>query len=162
MVAAPRTMALAFVVVTLWGVASSTPAAEAGSGDVVVNSLGMRMVLVPAGTFPMGSPPGEPMRQDEETLRQVTLTRPFRIAATEVTQGQWLALMPTNRSPEKGDGLPVSSVSWNDAQEFCARLTEKEGVTYRLATEAEWEYACRAGSTEPVSYTHLTLPTTSP
>ena len=148
MVAAPRTMALAFVVVTLWGVASSTPAAEAGSGDVVVNSLGMRMVLVPAGTFPMGSPPGEPMRLDEETLRQVTLTRPFRIAATEVTQGQWLALMPTNRNPHKGDELPVTSISWGDAQEFCVRLSEREGARYRLATEAEWEYACRAGTAE--------------
>jgi formylglycine-generating enzyme required for sulfatase activity len=116
------------------------------SGDVVVNSLGMRMVLVPAGSFRMGSPPGEPLRQDEEVPRRVTLARPFRVAATEVTQGQWRALMPSNRSEHKGDDLPVTSVSWNDAREFCSRLSEKEGVACRLPTEAEWEYACRAGS----------------
>ena len=64
------------------------------------------------------------------------LKGPFRIAATEVTQGQWNALMPTNRSPEKGDALPVSSVSWNEAQEFCARLTEKEGMRFATNPEA--------------------------
>ncbi len=119
-----------------------------GGGDAVVNSLGMRMVLVPAGTFRMGSPAGEPMRQEEEAPRRVTLTRAFRIAATEVTQKQWLALMPSNPSPQKGDDLPVTSVSWKDAQAFCLALSEKEGVRYRLPTEAEWEYACRAGGDE--------------
>jgi formylglycine-generating enzyme required for sulfatase activity len=119
------------------------------AGDAVVNSLGMRMVLVPAGSFQMGSPAGEPMRQEEETPRQVKLTRAFRIAATEVTQKQWLALMPSNPSPHKGDLLPVTSVSWKDARAFCLELSEKEGATYRLPTEAEWEYACRAGSAEP-------------
>jgi formylglycine-generating enzyme required for sulfatase activity len=115
------------------------------AGDVVVNSLGMRMILVPAGSFRMGSPPGEPFRQGEERPRAVTLTRPFRVAATEVTQGQWTALMAFNRSEHEGDGLPVTSVSWSDAREFCSRLSKKEGATYRLPTEAEWEYACRAG-----------------
>jgi formylglycine-generating enzyme required for sulfatase activity len=135
----------------LWTGATLGYAAGAGSDDVVVNSLGMRMVLVPAGTFQMGSPPGEPMRQDEETPRRVTLTRPFRIAATEVTQGQWLALVPWNRSQHQGDDLPVTSVSWKDAREFCEKLSEKEGAPYRLATEAEWEYACRAGSAAPLT-----------
>jgi formylglycine-generating enzyme required for sulfatase activity len=115
------------------------------SGDAVVNSLGMRMVRLPAGTFTMGSPPGAPMRQEEELPRRVTLTRAFRIAATEVTQRQWLALMPQNRSPQQGDDLPVTSVSWKEAQEFCLKLSQKEGASYRLPTEAEWEYACRAG-----------------
>jgi formylglycine-generating enzyme required for sulfatase activity len=112
----------------------------------MVNSLGMRLVRVPAGTFTMGSLPGAPMRQEEETPRRVTLTRAFRIAATEVTQRQWLTLMPQNPSPKTGDDLPVTSVSWKEAQEFCLKLSEKEGARYRLPTEAEWEYACRAGA----------------
>jgi formylglycine-generating enzyme required for sulfatase activity len=124
-----------------YGAALEAPA----GGDAVVNSLGMRMVLVPAGSFRMGSPPGEPLRQEEEFARRVTLTRAFRIASTEVTQRQWLVLMPSNRGPQLGDDLPVTSVSWKEAQEFCLKLSQKEGATYRLPTEAEWEYACRAG-----------------
>jgi formylglycine-generating enzyme required for sulfatase activity len=123
----------------------------AAAADVRVNSVGMRMVRVPAGCFVMGSPSGAPGRQPEETQRRVTLTRPFRISATEVTQRQWMALMPRNPSPAPGDDLPVTSVSWRDAREFCTRLTEAEGATYRLPTEAEWEYACRAGETDPVA-----------
>ncbi|MCG6925183.1 MAG: formylglycine-generating enzyme family protein [Acidobacteria bacterium] len=146
-----RAPALTAVAAALWTAATLGSAAGAGSGDVVVNSLGMRMVLVPAGTFQMGSPAGEPLRQEEETPRRVTLTRPFRIAATEVTQVQWLALMPWNRSQHQGDDLPVTSVSWKDAREFCVKLSEREGAPYRLATEAEWEYACRAGAAEVVS-----------
>jgi len=138
--------------VTLLAVPLHGGAVEARSrADDVVNSLGMRMVLVPAGSFQMGSPPGEPLRQDEEWPRRVTLTRPFRIASTEVTQRQWLDLMPSNRSQQQGDDLPVTSVSWKDAQEFCIKLSGKEGVHYRLATEAEWEYACRAGGAEPAT-----------
>jgi formylglycine-generating enzyme required for sulfatase activity len=128
-----------------YGQAANPPA----GGDVVVNSLGMRMVLVPAGSFRMGSPFGEPLRQEEEIPRRVTLTRAFRIAATEVTQRQWLALMPSNRSPQRGDDLPVTSVSWKEAQEFCRGLSQREGAPYRLPTEAEWEYACRAGADDP-------------
>ena len=141
-----RTSALvvaAAAVLASYGHAGESPA------DLVTNSLGMRMTLVPAGTFRMGSPPGEPLRQEEELPRRVTLTRSFRIAATEVTQKQWLALMPANRSPQRGDDLPVTSVSWNEAQEFCRLLSRKEGTTYRLPTEAEWEYACRAGGASP-------------
>jgi formylglycine-generating enzyme required for sulfatase activity len=124
-------------------------AGEPPASDITTNSLGMRMVRVPAGSFLMGSPPGEPLRQEEEVPRRVTLTRAFRIAATEVTQKQWLALMPQNRSSQTGDDLPVTSVSWTEAQEFCVRLSEREGATYRLPTEAEWEYACRAGGVSP-------------
>jgi formylglycine-generating enzyme required for sulfatase activity len=127
------------------GLAQAPPA----SGDAVVNSLGMRMVRVPAGSFAMGSLPGAPLRQEEELPHRVTLTRAFRIASTEVTQRQWLALMPRNRSPQPGDDLPVTSVSWKEAQEFCVKLSQKEGARYRLPTEAEWEYACRAGAGEP-------------
>jgi len=119
------------------------------SGSALVNSIGILMVRVAAGSFPMGSLPGAPMRQVEEFPHHVTLTRAFRIASTEVTQRQWLALMPSNRSPQPGDDLPVTSVSWKEVQEFCLRLSQKEGATYRLPTEAEWEYACRAGSGDP-------------
>ncbi|PYQ20541.1 MAG: hypothetical protein DMF79_10155, partial [Acidobacteria bacterium] len=112
-------------------------------------SLGMRMVLVPAGSFRMGSPPGEPLRQEEEVPRRVDLTRRFRIAGTEVTQRQWLALMGFNRSPQQGGDLPATSVSWLEAREFCRKLSQREGATYRLPTEAEWEYACRAGGGDP-------------
>jgi formylglycine-generating enzyme required for sulfatase activity len=111
-----------------------------------LDSVGLRMVLVPAGSFVMGSPPDAPLRQEEEVPRRVTVTRAFRISATEVTQRQWLALMPTNRSPHRGDDLPVTSVSWREAEEFCRKLSQKEGATYRMPTEAEWEYACRAGA----------------
>jgi formylglycine-generating enzyme required for sulfatase activity len=122
--------------------------AQAGGGSVI-NSLGMRMVLVLSGSFRIGSPPGEPLRQEEEVPRRVSLTRRFRIAATEVTQQQWLALMPLNRSPQQGGGLPVTSVSWLEAREFCLKLSQREGATYRLPTEAEWEYTCRAGGADP-------------
>ena len=118
-------------------------------GDADVNSLGMRMVRVPAGSFLMGSLPGAPMRQEEELPHRVTLTRPFRIASAEVTQRQWLALMPANRSPQAGDDLPVTSISWREAREFCLELSRREGTAYRLPTEAEWEYACRAGAGDP-------------
>ncbi len=142
----------AVVIVAALAFPSHGPALDTPpSGDVVVNSLGMRMVRVPAGSFQMGSLPGTPMRQEEELPHRVTLTRAFRIASTEVTQRQWLALMPQNRSPQQGDELPVTSVSWKEAQEFCLELSQEEGATYRLPTEAEWEYACRAGARDPSS-----------
>jgi len=113
-----------------------------------VNSLGLRMVLVPAGSLEMGSPRSEPSRQEDEAPHRVALTKPFRISATEVTRRQWLALMPRGAGlPD--DDAPIASVSWNEAEEFCARLSRKEGATYRLPTEAEWEYSCRAGGAEP-------------
>ena len=140
----------AFVVAAALASPWSGRATEAPAGGAaVVNSLGMRMVRVPAGTFRMGSPVGEPLRQEEEMPRRVVLTRAFRIAATEVTQRQWVALMASNPSAPKGDALPVTSVSWKEAQEFCLKLSQKEGATYRLPTEAEWEYACRAGAADP-------------
>jgi formylglycine-generating enzyme required for sulfatase activity len=130
---------------TARGPAAPGASAAPTAGDVVANSIGMRMTLVPAGTFVMGSPPGAPMHQDEEVQRRVTLTRAFRISATEVTQQQWLAVMGTNRSPQQGPELPATSMSWAEANEFCQKLSEKEKAAYRLPTEAEWEYACRAG-----------------
>lgn len=114
------------------------------------NSIGQRFVLVPAGTFMMGSPPNESGRNSEETQHQVTISRPFYLQTTEATQGQWRAVMGKNPSNFSicGDDCPVENVSWHDAQEFIRRLNAKEGLNkYRLPTEAEWEYACRAGRT---------------
>jgi formylglycine-generating enzyme required for sulfatase activity len=118
-------------------------------GMPIVNSAGMELVLVPAGTFTMGSPPGAPLRQEEETTRRVTLTKALRIATTEVTQKQWVAVMGAGAQPT--EDVPVTSVSWNDAQAFCRKLSQEEGFTYRLPTEAEWEYACRAGAAPAVA-----------
>jgi len=146
----------AVVIVAALALPSHGQALDApASSDTVVNSLGIRMVRMPAGSFRMGSFPGTPLRQEEEFPRRVTLTRAFRIASTEVTQRQWLALMPSNRSQRQGDDLPVTSVSWKEAQEFCLELSHKEGATYRLPTEAEWEYACRAGADLPVGTAEL-------
>jgi sulfatase modifying factor 1 len=98
---------------------------------------------------------GEPGRWDRETLYRVTITRGFYMQKTEVTQGQWRAVMGENPShfKECGDDCPVENVSWDDAQKFIKRLNEIEKTnTYRLPTEAEWEYACRAGTNTLFSF----------
>jgi formylglycine-generating enzyme required for sulfatase activity len=98
----------------------------------------------------MGSPESEKLRNKNETQHRVMLTQGFWLAQTEVTQAQWKAVMGSNPSSFFGDTLPVDSVSWNDATEFIKRLNAKLGQElYRLPTEAEWEYACRAGTTTP-------------
>jgi len=113
------------------------------------NSLGMEFVYLKPGTFMMGSPSNEPGRYKNEIRHRVTLTRGFHIQTTEVTQGQWKAVMGNNPSYFKncGDRCPVEKVSWDDVQEFIAKLNRRGGERYRLPTEAEWEYACRAGTT---------------
>jgi formylglycine-generating enzyme required for sulfatase activity len=121
----------------------------------LTNTIGMKLVLIPAGEFMMGSPETEKVwdfakqknvRPDGETQHKVRLTKPFYMGATEVTQAQWKAVMGNNPSQFKNDDLPVERVTWNDCQEFLKKLSAKEGKAYRLPTEAEWEYACRAGS----------------
>jgi formylglycine-generating enzyme required for sulfatase activity len=120
------------------------------AGQVTTNSLGMKFAWIPPGTFQMGSPPGEEDRREEETQHPVKLTRGFYLGVNEVSQGQWRAVMGNNNSSEfKGDERPVEKVSWDECQEFCRKLSEKDGKRYRLPTEAEWEYACRAGTTTP-------------
>lgn len=114
------------------------------------NKLGMEFVLIPAGTFMIGSPKDEPGRYANEIQHRVNLTKAFYMQTTEVTQGQWKAIMGKNPAAHKGcgDNCPVEQVSWNDVQTFIQKLNQKEGTDrYRLPTEAEWEYACRAGST---------------
>ncbi len=108
----------------------------------------MKCVLIPAGTFMMGSPESETDRLfDEGPQHEVAITKSFHMGATEVTQEQYEAVMGTNPSDFKGAKNPVDWVSWDDAAEFCRRLSHSTGKTVRLPTEAEWEYACRAGST---------------
>jgi len=125
------------------------------------------MVRINGGTFTMGSPSSEPERWDDETQHQVTVSS-FYMGKYEVTQKEYQEVMGTNPSSFKGDNLPVECVSWFDAVEYCNALSRKEGLTpaytinesgnrtvtwnrsangYRLPTEAEWEYACRAGTT---------------
>src|SRR5262249_15725267 len=141
------------------------------------NSLGMKLVLVPAGKFLMGSPKDEQDRLDDEEQHEVEITQRFYLGKHEVTVGQFKAFVKDAnyrteaekdgksgracagkefvQKPEftwksihfaQADDHPVVVVSWNDAVAFCAWLSKKEGKTYRLPTEAEWEYACRAGT----------------
>jgi len=107
---------------------------------------GMVFVKMPAGSFQMGSKSGF---FDEKPVHRVTISRPFYLQTTEVTQGQWQAVMGDNPSHFiNGDYYPVESVSWNDVQTFLNKLNALDpGKNYRLPTEAEWEYACRAGTT---------------
>jgi formylglycine-generating enzyme required for sulfatase activity len=109
----------------------------------------MQFVLIAPGEFMMGSPDSDSDADaDEKPQHRVRITQPFYVGKHEVTQAQWQAVMGNNLSYFTGDRQrPVEQVSWEDAVGFCARLSQKEGKTYRLPTEAEWEYACRAGST---------------
>lgn len=109
------------------------------------NQLGMRFVRIPAGEFEMGSPTTEAGRKSNEALRKTRIKYPFYLGVTEVTQAQWKAIMGSNPSYRKGPSLPVETVTWREAFEFCRRLTAKEGRIYRLPSESEWEWACRAG-----------------
>src|SRR5947209_2301476 len=108
---------------------------------VLPEDVEMGFGFIPPGSFLMGSPPEEEGRQDDEVLHRVTLTNGFWLGIFPVMQAQWRAVMGTNPSHFKGDDLPVEVVSWDDLVAFGERLGEE----FRLPTEAEWEYACRAG-----------------
>ncbi|MCA9092972.1 MAG: SUMF1/EgtB/PvdO family nonheme iron enzyme [Planctomycetaceae bacterium] len=124
-----------------------------GSEVQITNSLGMKMNLIPPAEFHMGSekPGADP---DESPIHKVRLTKPFYLGQMEVKQREWYQLM--NTTPWKvdefleyireGEDFPATFVSYDDAEQFCLKLSGKEGKTYRLPTEAEWEYACRAGT----------------
>ena len=123
----------------------------------VYNSVGMQLVRVSGGTFVMGSPDSESGRDNNETEHLVTISHDYFMQTTEVTQSQWKSLMGTEPWKGKvyvkeGANYPAVYVSWGDAVAFCEKLSEKEGKTYRLPTEAEWEYACRAGTKTTWSY----------
>ena len=130
------------------------------------NTQGMKMVRLDGGTFRMGSPDDEVGRAaDEGPVREVTVAGPFFVSATEVTNGQYLKVIGTSPSraakiAARPDTLPVDSATWEDANDFCRKLTEREkgqdwarkGWAYRLPTEAEWEYAARAGTDTPFAF----------
>ena len=117
--------------------------------EVVVRGVTMEMRWIPPGRFLMGSPEDEPGRsKDEGPQHGVTLSRGFWLAATPCTQAQWEAVMGSTPSLFKGPDRPVESVSWEDCRAYCAALNKLlPGLEARLPTEAEWEYACRAGTT---------------
>lgn len=112
------------------------------------NSIGMEFALIPAGSFMMGADKNFENASDDETPRhKVTIGKAFYLGKYEVTQAEWVAVMGHNPSKFKGRDNPVEQVSWDDAQVFIRKLNQMEGTDkYRLPTEAEWEYAARAGS----------------
>jgi len=112
------------------------------------NNVKMRLVLIPAGRFMMGSPATEAGRSGNEgPQHEVTISKPFYMGVFEVTQEQYEQIMGVNPSYFKGAKNPVEQVSWDDAVEFCEKLSARTGKKVMLPTEAQWEYACRAGTT---------------
>ncbi|MEH2364471.1 caspase, EACC1-associated type [Nostoc sp.] len=116
------------------------------------NGITLEMVEIPAGSFKMGSPPGENGRAKNEEPQHVVNVPAFFIGKFEVTQEQYQQITGSNPSYFKGAKRPVEQVSWNDAVDFCKKLSQKTGRKYRLPSEAEWEYACRAGTTTPFHF----------
>jgi formylglycine-generating enzyme required for sulfatase activity len=130
-----------------WGTDRDSPFPYA---DVDLGSdVTMRLRWIPAGPFVMGSPESEAGRWETETPQHaVVLTRGFWLGETPCTQAEWKAVMGTTPSRFKGERRPVEQVNWEDCKEFCRKLGERvAGLSPRLPTEAEWEYACRAGTT---------------
>lgn len=129
---------------------SETPGSNVNSisnqEEEITNSIGMKLRLIKAGSFIRGTDISEAW-PDEKPAHRVTLTKDYYIGIYEVTQAEYKAVMVKNPSRVKGDNLPVNTVTWYDAVEFCKKLSEKTGDVYRLPTDAEWEYACRAGTT---------------
>ena len=123
----------------------------------LAEGVDMTFAWIPPGTFLMGSPAEEPERWEDETLHEVTLPQGFYLGIHAVTQAQWQAVMGDNPSRFKGrkrqdKNRPVENVSWEDCQAFCTKLSESDGKRYVLPSEAEWEYACRAGTTTPFHF----------
>ncbi|MFM5960771.1 MAG: formylglycine-generating enzyme family protein [Dolichospermum sp.] len=123
-----------------------------------LEDLELKMIAIPEGTFMMGSSENEEESRDSERPQHQVTISPFLMGKYPVTQKQWKAVaalekvnidLVFNPSYLFGNDLPVERVSWNEAVEFCARLSRMTNKTYRLPSEAEWEYACRAGTTTP-------------
>ena len=132
-----------------------TTTAGAQVNLLLTDAVAQSFALIPAGRFTMGSASSEVDRSSDERQVEVSLSQPFWLAKTEVTQAQWEAVMGSNPSRFKGPNLPVENVSWEDAQAYLTKLNEKgvlpDGWKFALPTEAQWEYACRAGEKGPYS-----------
>lgn len=143
-------------VVTLW--AWSLSLAVAQEPEKITNSIGMTLVRIPGGKFTMGSPATEAGRDSDETLQEVSIPSSFYLGVFEVTRGEYRRLTGGNPSYfssvssfDRSSVLPVERVTWEEAVQFCRRLSElpeerSAGRVYRLPSEAEWEYSCRAGN----------------
>jgi formylglycine-generating enzyme required for sulfatase activity len=126
-------------------------AEEIPTGAPITNTIGMTFNEIHAGTFMMGSPETEKGSGEYEHQHRVTISKTFYMQTTEVTQSQWKAVMGTEPwkgrpNVKEGPNYAATYVSWDDTVAYCKKLSEKEGKAYRLPTEAEWEYACRAGT----------------
>jgi len=134
---------------------------EVTFADDLGGGINLEMVAIPGGTFWMGSPDNEPQRNNDESPRHLVDVAAFLMGKFPVTQAQWRAVaglpkINTDLDPDpsyfKGANRPVEQVSWNEAMEFCRRLSKKTGRNYRLPSEAEWEYACRACTNTPFHF----------
>ncbi len=132
---------------------SSKPGKARTKIESLASGINLEMVYIPGGTFEMGSSESS----SEQPIHSVTI-QPFFIGKYPITQEQWEAVMGNNPSDFKGAKRPVENVSWNYAMEFCSKLSQKTGKTYRLPSEAEWEYACRAGTTTPFHFGETITP----
>jgi len=160
----PRPISIFLSTLIIFGMIQLGCQVRAQSPKTITNSIGMKLVLIPKGTFQMGSPIEEKRVSYHEEQHQVTISKDYYLGVTEVTQGQYEKVMGINPSyfqSEKIKGSssdhPVEQVSWEDAVEFCKKLSDlpeekQAGRVYRLPTEAEWEYACRAGSKTNFSF----------
>jgi formylglycine-generating enzyme required for sulfatase activity len=122
------------------------------------NGVSLEMVKIPGGRFLMGSPETEAKRDDDEGPQHYVNVPEFFMGKYPVTQAQWQAVMGNNPSYFKGKNRPVEKVSWNEATKFCQKLSKKTGRDYRLPSEAEWEYACRAGTKTPFYFGETITP----
>lgn len=131
------------------------------NNQMLNDDITLEMISIPGGKFLMGAPVEEEMSQEDERPQHIVTIKSFFIGRYPITQAQWRVIAHCPRinrhlepSPSyfKGDNLPVERVNWYQVQEFCARLSQKIGRKYRLPTEAEWEYACRAGTSTPFHF----------
>lgn len=141
----------------LAGVPDRKPSREDARTKYFTNNIGMKFVWIPPGSFMMGSPKEEVEREPywkaDEKQHGVTLTRGFYMGVHLVTQQEWQVVMRNNPSHFQGEeNLPVDGVSWEDCQRFIMKLRASDSRPYRLPTEAEWEYACRAGTATPFHF----------
>ncbi len=161
----PRPISIFLSTLIIFGMIQLGCQVRAQSPKTITNSIGMKLVLIPKGTFQMGSPIEEEGANNDQEQHQVTISKDYYLGVTEVTQGQYEKVMETNpsyfqkRVIRKSDSsmYPVEIVSWEDAVEFCKKLSDlpeekKAGRVYGLPTEADWEYACRTGSKAVYSF----------